>query len=96
MTWENRLTTLEAVLKCLNDASLTLNLAKCEFVRAVVTFHGKLVGQGQVRPVEAKLLLSFPPPRTNVSYAVFLGWLGKKTKNCLSSFPSNRLFEFRT
>ncbi len=55
MTWEDHIRTLEAVFKCLNEASLTLNLAKCEFARAVITYLGKLVGQGQVRPVEAKV-----------------------------------------
>ncbi len=55
MTWEDHIRTLEAVLKNFNEASLTLNLAKCEFARAVITYLGKLFGQGQVRPVEAKV-----------------------------------------
>ncbi len=50
MTWEDHIRTLEAVLKHFNEASLTLNLAKCEFARAVITYLGKLFGQGQVRP----------------------------------------------
>ncbi len=38
----------------LAEVSLTLNLAKCEFGQATITYLGKEVGQGQVRPVEAK------------------------------------------
>ncbi|XP_032434188.1 uncharacterized protein LOC116729628 [Xiphophorus hellerii] len=48
------------------QASLTLNLAKCEFAKAVVTYLGKEVGHGQVRPVNAKVeaILSYPVPTT--------------------------------
>lgn len=43
---------------------MILNLAKCEFGQATVTYLGKVVGRGQVRPVEAKVegILSFPAP----------------------------------
>lgn len=34
-------------------ASLTVNQAKHEFAKATVTYLGKVVGQGQVRPVRA-------------------------------------------
>lgn len=37
------------------DASLTLNLAKCEFAKATVVYLGRRVGQGQVCAVEAKI-----------------------------------------
>ncbi|KAL1248067.1 hypothetical protein QQF64_023443 [Cirrhinus molitorella] len=53
MSWEDHLCTLNSVLKSLAEASLTLNLSKCEFAKAVVTYLGKLVGQGQVKPVDA-------------------------------------------
>lgn len=48
----------------LRDASLTLNLAKCEFAKAPVTYLGKQVGQGQMCPVEAKVsaIADFPIP----------------------------------
>ncbi|XP_015247771.1 PREDICTED: cytochrome P450 2K1-like [Cyprinodon variegatus] len=48
------------------QASLTLNLAKCEFAKAVVTYQGKEVGHGQVRPVNAKVdaILRYPVPTT--------------------------------
>lgn len=48
----------------LQDANLTLNLAKCEFGQATVTYLGKVVGQGQVKLVNSKVeaILSFPVP----------------------------------
>ena len=36
-------------------AKLTVNLAKTEFCHATVTFLGHLVGQGQVKHLEAKV-----------------------------------------
>lgn len=47
--------TLSTVLLCLQEASLTLNLAKCEFPKATIIYLGKQVGQGQVCTVDAKV-----------------------------------------
>ncbi len=60
------------------EASLTLNLAKCKFARAVITYLGKLVGQGQVRPVEAKVsaIIEFPSPTKKRELRHFLGMAG--------------------
>jgi len=40
------------------------NLAKCDFGQATVTYLGKIVGRGQVKPVHSKVeaILSFPAP----------------------------------
>lgn len=43
-TWEEHLTTLRVVFDHLFKASLTLNLVKCEFGKATVTYLGKQVG----------------------------------------------------
>ncbi|XP_039894583.1 uncharacterized protein LOC120737796, partial [Simochromis diagramma] len=60
----------------LADASLTLNLAKCEFGKATVTYLGKEVGQGKVRPISAKVnaILNFPVPTTRRELRRFL-WM---------------------
>lgn len=62
----------------LADASLTLNLAKCEFGKAKVTYLGKQVGGGLVRPLEDKVaaILSFPVPSTRRELRRFLGMTG--------------------
>lgn len=54
-TWEEHVKILEQVFTRLAAASLTLNLAKCEFGKAIVTYLGRQVGQGQVLPIEAKV-----------------------------------------
>lgn len=54
-TWEEHLHLLTPVLDHLAQASLTLNVAKCEFGKATLTYLGKQVVQGQIRPVEAKV-----------------------------------------
>lgn len=47
-------------------ARLTINLAKCEFARATVTYLGKVVGRGRVGTVAAKVeaINNFPIPLT--------------------------------
>lgn len=77
-TWENHLETLTEVFSRLAEASLTLNLAKCDFAKAIVTYLGKKVGHGQVCPVEAKVLaiLDFPVPINKRELRRFLGMVG--------------------
>uniref|UniRef100_A0AAY4AYL3 Gypsy retrotransposon integrase-like protein 1 n=1 Tax=Denticeps clupeoides TaxID=299321 RepID=A0AAY4AYL3_9TELE len=77
-TWSEHIHTLTAVFKRLQDASLTLNLAKCEFGKATVTYLGKEVGQGQVKPVMAKIqaILAFPVPTSKRELRRFLGMAG--------------------
>lgn len=53
-SWETHLCSLGEVFLRLSNASLTINLAKCEFGKATVTYLGKQVGQGHVRPIDAK------------------------------------------
>ncbi len=80
MSWDDHLCTLNAVLKRLAEAALTLNLSKCEFAKAVVTYFGKLVGQGQVKPVSAKVeaIAEFTSPtnKSELLIKVFLGMTG--------------------
>ena len=47
-TWTEHLDTLSEVFRRLAAASLTLNLAKCEFGKGTVTYLGRQVGQGEV------------------------------------------------
>ncbi len=53
--WKDHLNSLNQVFCRLSGTLLTLNLTKCEFEKAVVTYLGKKVGQGQVRPIEEKV-----------------------------------------
>ncbi len=73
-TWEDHLKTLDDVFKCLRNANLTLNLSKCEFGCATVTYLRKEVGNGQVRPLNSKIqaILDFPVPKTRKELRQFL------------------------
>lgn len=53
--WVDRIFILEPVFQWLTQASLTLNYAKCEIGKAIVTYLAKQVDFGQVCPVEAKV-----------------------------------------
>ena len=61
-----------------------MNLAKCEFGQATVTFLGHVVGQGKVAPVEAKVeaIEKFPPPKGRKALMRFLGMAGFYRKFC--------------
>ena len=76
--WADHVRTLTEIFNRLRNASLTLNLAKCEFGKAVVTYLGKQVGQGQVCPVNVKVqaMLEFPVPKTRRQLRRFLGMCG--------------------
>ena len=75
--WPAHVDSLRTVFQRLT-LSLTLNLAKCEFGKATVTYLGKQVGGGQVRPLEAKIaaITSFPVPTTRRELRRFLGMTG--------------------
>lgn len=62
----------------LSAASLTLNLAKYEFGQGTVTYLGRQVGGGKVRPVEAKVsaIIQFLAPETRCELKQFLGMTG--------------------
>ena len=77
-TWEEHLQRMGAVLDRLVLANLTVNWSKCEFARVTDTYLGKVVGQGEVRPVEAKVLVvqKCPPPVTKKELMQLLGMVG--------------------
>ena len=54
-SWSDHLQRIRKFFDRLSKAKLTVNLAKTEFRHATVTFLGHLVGQGQVKPLEAKV-----------------------------------------
>lgn len=66
------------VFQRLADASLILHLAKCEFGKAKVTYLGKVVGRGEVHPLDGKVaaILAFPVPTTRRELRRFLGMTG--------------------
>ncbi|KAL2080855.1 hypothetical protein ACEWY4_022708 [Coilia grayii] len=85
-TWPEHLNRIRALFARLADARLTINLAKCEFAQATVEYLGKVVGQGQVRPLQAKVraIHNFPVPVTKSDLRRFLGMVGYYRNFCLN------------
>lgn len=83
-TWGEHLERIQALFERLAWANLTINLAECEFAKATVTYLGKIVGQGQVRPGRAKVLGidQFPLPTTKKELMRFLGMVGYYVEFC--------------
>lgn len=83
-TWSEHMHILRMVFDRLASASLTVNLAKCEFGKATVTYLGKQVGQGRVRPVNAKIMAitGFPAPTTKRELRRFIGMAGYYRSFC--------------
>ena len=79
-TWEAHVPCLRAVFDRLVEANLT----KCEFAKATVTYLGKVVGQGVVRPVQAKVeaISKYPAPTSKKELMQFLGLVGYYCSFC--------------
>ncbi len=54
-SWSEHLDQIRELFVRLAKANLTINLAKCDFVKATVTYLGKVVDQGCVGPIDAKV-----------------------------------------
>ena len=82
--WSDHLQRIRNFFDRLSKAKLTVNLAKTEFYHAIVTFLGHLVGQGQVKPLEAKVnaISKFPVPKCKRQLMRFLGMAGFYRKFC--------------
>ncbi|MCU7801257.1 MAG: reverse transcriptase, partial [gamma proteobacterium symbiont of Lucinoma myriamae] len=82
--WKEHIRQMREFFNRLSDAKLTVNLVKSEFCHARVTFLGHIVGQGQVKTIEAKVkaIFDFPVPTTRKELMRFLGMAGYYRKFC--------------
>ena len=73
--FDEHLRAIRAFFDRLTEAKLTINLEKSEFCHAVLTFLGHVVGQGLVKPVDAKVkaISEFPEPTCKRQLMRFLG-----------------------
>ncbi|KAL7882863.1 hypothetical protein SRHO_G00005210 [Serrasalmus rhombeus] len=85
-TWDEHMEMLKAVFERLDHASLTLNLAKCDFGKATVLYLGREVGQGRVRtPTDkVKAILDYPVPCTRRELRRFLEY--RWSDDCQKAF----------
>ena len=83
-TWEEHLKIMRNFFKRLSDAKLTINLLKSEFGCGHVTYLEHVVGQGQVKPVEAMVeaISMFPQLASKKHVIRFLGMAGYYRKFC--------------
>ena len=83
-SWEDHVQTIELVFDRLQHANLTVNLAKCHFGQAKVTYLGHIVGGGQIAPIDAKVatIVEFPQPTTRKELRRFLGMAGYYRRFC--------------
>ena len=75
---------LGALLKRLEEANLTINLAKSTFCSATVTYLGHIVGRGEVRPKTANVeaILQYQVPDSRKSLMQFMGMAGFYRRFC--------------
>lgn len=87
-TWDEHLQHIAELFKRLKAAGLSINLTKCgkafwecwegNFGKATVVYNGHVVGQGCIRPVQAKVeaVQTFPVPQMKRELMHFLGLVG--------------------
>ena len=83
-TWETHLTIMRKLFRRLSKASLVINLVKSQLRCGYVRYLGHVVGQGKVKPVNAKIraISAFPQPSTKKQVMRFLGMAGYYRKFC--------------
>ena len=83
-TWEQHLLQIRSLMYRLTDAKLTVKLVKSEFGHAHLIFLGHVVGQGEIKPVAAKVeaIVNFPVPTNKRECMCFLGMTGYYRKFC--------------
>ena len=100
--WKQHLDTIRAFFDRLSEAKLTINLAKREFCHVNLTFLGHIVGQGQVKSVEAKVeaISDFHVHTYKRQLMRFLGMAGYHRKFCNNFYviaePLTNLLGIRT
>ena len=84
--WSDHIHQIKRFFQVMRQAKLTINLMKSEFGKATVEYLGHIVGQGQVRPLDAKIqtIAIFPIPTSRKELARFLGMAGCYRNFCLN------------
>ena len=84
--WSDHIRQIERFFQIMREAKLTINLMKSEFGKATVKYLGHIIGQGQVRPLDAKIqtIVKYPIPTSRKELARFLGMAGYYRNFCLN------------
>jgi len=83
-TWDSHIAQVRSLFSKLSEANLTVNLKKSGFGQATIEYLGHVVGQGRVRPVEAKVeaIQNLPSPKNRREVQRYLGMVGYYRKFC--------------
>ena len=83
--WSDHIRQIKRFFQIMREAKLTINLMKSEFGKATVKYLGHIVGQGQVRPLDANIqtIVKYPIPTSRKELARFLGMAGYYRNFCL-------------
>ena len=84
--WSDHIRQIKRFFQIMREAKLIINLMKSEFGKATVKSLGHIVGQGQVRPLDAKIqtIVKYPIPTSRKELARFLGMAGYYRNFCLN------------
>ena len=84
--WSDHIRQIKRFFQIMREAKLTINLMKSDFGKATVKYLGHIVGQGQVRPLDAKIqtIVKYPIPTSRKELARFLGMAGYYRNFCLN------------
>ena len=84
--WSDHIRQIKRFFQIMCEAKLTINLMKSKFGKATVKYLGHIVGQGQVRPLDAKIqtIVKYPIPTSRKELARFLGMAGYYRNFCLN------------
>ena len=82
--WSDHIRQIKRFFQIMREAKLTINLMKSEFGKATVKYLGHIVGQGQVRPLDAKIQTIVKYPTSRKELARFLGMAGYYRNFCLN------------
>ena len=84
--WTDHIRQIKRFFQIMREAKLTINLMKSEFGKATVKYLGHIVGQGQVRTLDAKIqtIAKFSIPTSWKELAKFLGMAGYYRNFCFN------------
>ena len=88
--WSDHVCQIKHYFQIMREAKLTINLMKSKLGKVTVKYLGYFVGQGQVRPLNAKIqtIAKFPIPISWKEFDRFLGMAGYYRNFCLIFFEN--------
>ena len=84
--WSDHIRQIKRFFQIMREANLTIHLINSELGKASVKYLGHIVGQRQVRPLDAKIqtIAKFPIPTSWKELARFIGMAGYYGNFCLN------------